>query len=145
MRVSPAWFLCQQACSWIAAGTVLISRITRAQMRVSPTSSSLCTFKLVSESIVVKSLNRVQLFVTSWTAAHQAPHSSLSPRVDSNSCPMSWWYHPIILSLSPPSPPALNLSQHQGLFQWADSSHQVAKVLELQHQSFQWIFKTDFF
>ena len=48
--------------------------------------------------------------------------------------------------LSSPSPPALNLSQHQGLFQWVSSSHQVAKVLELQlqHQSFQWIFRTDF-
>ena len=36
-------------------------------------------------------------------------------------------------------------SQHQGLFQWVSSSHQVAKVLELQlqHQSFQWIFRTD--
>ena len=42
--------------------------------------------------------------------------------------------------------PAFNLSQHQGLFQWVSSSHQVAKVLEfqLQHQSFQWIFRTDF-
>ena len=40
--------------------------------------------------------------------------------------------------LSPPSPPALNLSQHQGLFQWVSSSRQVASVLELQlqHQSF---------
>ena len=45
--------------------------------------------------------------------------------------------------LSSPSPPAFNLSQHQGLFQWAGSSHQVVKVLELQHQSFQWIFRTD--
>ena len=47
--------------------------------------------------------------------------------------------------LSSPSPPALNLSQHQGLFQWVSSSHQVAKVLEfqLQHQSFQWTFRTD--
>ena len=42
--------------------------------------------------------------------------------------------------LSSPSPPAFNLSQHQGLFQRASSSHQVAKVLELQHQFFQWIF-----
>jgi len=42
--------------------------------------------------------------------------------------------------LSSPSPPAVNLSQHQGLSQWIISSHQVAKVLELQHQSFQWIF-----
>ena len=48
-------------------------------------------------------------------------------------------------SLSSPSPPAFNLSQHEGLFQWVSSLHQVAKVLEfqLQHQSFQWIFRTD--
>ena len=48
--------------------------------------------------------------------------------------------------LSCHSPPAFNLSQHQGLFQWVSSSHQVAKVLEfqLQHQSFKWIFRTDF-
>ena len=47
--------------------------------------------------------------------------------------------------LSSPSPPAFNLSQHQGLFQWVSSSHQVAKLLEfqLQHQSFQWTPKTD--
>ena len=47
--------------------------------------------------------------------------------------------------LSSPSPPAFNLSQQQGLFKWVSSSHQVAKVLEfqLQHQSFQWIFRTD--
>ena len=47
-------------------------------------------------------------------------------------------------SLSSPTPPAFNLSQHQGLFQWVHSLHQVAKVLEFQHQSFQWIFRTDF-
>ena len=43
------------------------------------------------------------------------------------------------------SPSALNLSQHQGLFQWVSSLHQVAKLLEfkLQHQSFQWIPRTD--
>ena len=48
--------------------------------------------------------------------------------------------HPLLLFLSP-SPPAVNLSQLQGLFQWVSSSHQVAKVLDLQlqHQSFQWI------
>ena len=48
--------------------------------------------------------------------------------------------------LSSPSPPSVNLSQHQGFFQWGSSLHQVAKVLEfqLQHQSFQWIFRTDF-
>ena len=47
--------------------------------------------------------------------------------------------------LSSPSPPALNLSQHQSLFKWVSSSHQVVKVLEfqLQHQSFQWTPRTD--
>ena len=47
--------------------------------------------------------------------------------------------------LSSPSPPAPNPSQHQGLFQWVSSSHEVAKVLEfrLQHQSFQWTPRTD--
>ena len=50
-------------------------------------------------------------------------------------------FHPLLS----PSPPALNLSQHQGLFKWVSSSHQVAKVLEfqLQHQSFQWAPRTD--
>ena len=48
--------------------------------------------------------------------------------------------------LSSPSPPTFSLSQHQGLFQWVSSSDQVAKVLEfqLQDQSFQWTFRTDF-
>ena len=48
--------------------------------------------------------------------------------------------------LSSPSLPGINLFEHQGLFQWVSFSHQVAKVLEfqLQHQSFQWMFRTDF-
>ena len=48
--------------------------------------------------------------------------------------------------LSSPSPPAPNPSQHQGLFQSVSSSHQVGKGLEfqLQPQSFQWLFRTDF-
>ena len=49
--------------------------------------------------------------------------------------------HPLLS----PSPPALNLSQHEGLLQWVSSSHEVAKVLEfqLQHQSLQWTPRTD--
>ena len=48
--------------------------------------------------------------------------------------------------LSSPSPPAPNPSQRQSLFQWVNSSHEVARVLEfqLQHQSSQWMFRTDF-
>ena len=50
--------------------------------------------------------------------------------------------HPLLS----PFPPLFNLSQHQGLFKWVSSLHQVTKGLELQlqHQSFQWIFRTDF-
>ena len=50
--------------------------------------------------------------------------------------------HPLSSSL----PPAPNSSQHQSLFQWVNSSREVAKVLEfqLQHRSFQWILRTDF-
>ena len=51
-------------------------------------------------------------------------------------------FHPLFY----PSPPTLNLSQHQGPFWWVSSLHQVARILEfqLQHQCFQWIFTTDF-
>ena len=71
---------------------------------------------------------------------------SPSPRVHPNPCPWSWWCHPTISSFVGPSLPAFILSQHQGLFQQVSSSHQVAKVLkfQLQYQSFQWIFRTDF-
>ena len=49
--------------------------------------------------------------------------------------------HPLLSS----SPPVSNPSQHQGLFHWVNSSHEVAKGLEfhLQHQSFQWTPRTD--
>ena len=72
------------------------------------------------------------------------PCPSPPPGVHSDSCPSSQWCHPTISSS--PSPLALNLSQHQDLFQWVSSLHQVAKVVELQpqDQSFQWIFRVDF-
>ena len=70
---------------------------------------------------------------------------SLSPGVCSNSCPLSQWCY---LTISPSAAPlsfCFNLFQNQGVFQWVGSSHQVAKVLELQlqHQSFQWTFRVD--
>ena len=73
------------------------------------------------------------------------PVLSWSLGVCLNSCPLIQWCHPTISS-SPPSPIAFNPSQHQGLFQWVSSSHQVAKVLELQlqHHSFQWKIRIDF-
>ena len=75
----------------------------------------------------VQSLSSVQLFAATWTAAHQASCPSPTPGACSNSCPSSQWCHPTILSSVAPSPPASNLSQHQGLFQWVSSSLQVAK------------------
>ena len=96
--------------------------------------------------ISVQSLSCVRFFVTPWTAAPQASlsitNSQSLPKLMSIESVMPSNY----LILSSPSPPTLNLSQHQGLFRWVSSSHQVVKVLEfqLQHQSFQWIFRTDF-
>ena len=76
------------------------------------------------------------------------PCPSPTPEACSNSHPSSQWCHPTTISSSviPFNPTAFNLSQRQGLFQWVSSSYQVAKVLEfqLQCQSFQWIFRTDF-
>ena len=65
------------------------------------------------------------------------PCPSLSLRVFSNSCPSSQWCHPAILSSATHFSSCPQLSQHQGLFQWVSSLHQVAKELELQHQPFQ--------
>ena len=70
----------------------------------------------------------------------RTPCPSPAPGIYSELCPLSRWCHPLLS----PSPPAFNPSQHQGLFQWANSSHEVAKGLEfqLQHQSFQWTPRT---
>ena len=94
---------------------------------------------------IVQSLGHVWLFLTQWTAVQQASLSitvsqSLLKLVSIESMMPS--NHPHLLF--PPSPSTLNLSQHHGLFQWVSSSHQVAKVLDLQHHSFQWIFRVDF-
>ena len=74
-------------------------------------------------------ISRVRLFGTPRISACQASLSITNSRVHSNSCPSSWWSHPAISS---PSPPAPIPSQHQSLFQWVNSSHEVAKVLEFQ-------------
>ena len=93
---------------------------------------------------VVQLLSRIQFSATPWTGAYQAPLSfnislSLLKLVSIESV-MSSNY----LILSSPSPPALTLSQHQSLLQLVSCSHQVAKLLEFQHQSFQWIFRAYF-
>ena len=102
-----------------------------------------CVATWIWWSVVVWLLNPVRLSLTPWTAAHQASLSST----------VSWSLlrfmsvELVILSypLLPASPFAFNLSNHQGLFLWVSSLHQVAKGLEfqLQHQSCQWIFRVD--
>ena len=93
-----------------------------------------------SHSVVSKSLQ-----------PHELQHARLpcpSPTLGacSNECPSSQWCHSTISSSIVPFSPSFSLFQPQNLFQWVNSSHQVAKVLEfqLQQQSFQWIFRTDF-
>ena len=74
------------------------------------------------------------------------PCPSLSPGVCSDSCLLSQWCHPTILSSIIPFSPCPQSFPESGSFQRISSSHQAAKVLELQlqHQSFQWIFRVDF-
>ena len=74
----------------------------------------------------------------------RASKTHVTPRASKTH--VHWVGDAIHLILLFPSPPAFNLSQNQGLFQWVNSSHQVAGILkfQLQHLSFQWIFKTYF-
>ena len=74
------------------------------------------------------------------------PCPSLCPGVCSNSGPLSQWCHPTISSSVTPFSSCPQSFPASGFFQWVGSLHQVAKVLEfqLQHQSFQWIFRVDF-
>ena len=85
--------------------------------------------------VVVQLLSCVQLFASPWTTACWASLPSPSPRVCSNSCSLRWWCHPTISSsVIPFFSSCLQSFQHQGLFSWVASLHQVAKVLELQLQ-----------
>ena len=90
--------------------------------------------------------SRTQLFPAPWAAELQASLSITSSQSLLRLMSITLVMPSNHLILSSPSPPTFNPSQHQGLFQWVSSSHQVAKILEfqLQHQSFQWIFRTDF-
>ena len=93
--------------------------------------------------VVVQSLSRVRFIATPWTATFQV--SVLHPLPELTQTHVHWVSYAIQPSrpLLSPSLPAFSLSQHQGLFQWVGSLHQVARVecwsFNLQHQSFQWI------
>ena len=84
------------------------------------------TLMLLSHKVMSDSLRPHRLQHT------RLPCPPLSPRVCSDSCPLSRWCHPTISSSVVPSPAIPNPSQHHSLFQWVNSSHEVAKVLEFQ-------------
>ena len=126
----------------VTTGFTFIHNIKRKREFTSSGSS------LVSQEISllssVQSLSRVRLFATPRIAARQASLSITNSRSLLKLMPIESVMPSSHLILSSPSPPAPNPSQHQGLFQWVNSSHEVAKVLEfqLQHQSFQWTPRT---
>ena len=86
---------------------------------------------------VVQSLIHVQLFATLWTAAYLVP--VLHYLLDFTQTHVLWVSDAIQPShpLSPPSPPALSLSQHQGLFQWIRTiAHQAPLSLDFCKQGY---------
>ena len=95
-----------------------------------------CQFSSVTQSCLTLWLHGLQ--------HARPPCPSPTPRVYSNSCPLSWWCHPTIWSSVIPFSSHLQSFPASGSFLWVSSSHQVVKVLEfqLQHQSFQWIIRT---
>ena len=96
----------------------------------------------------VQSLSYVEVFATPWITAHQASLSfnSSRPLLKLMSVELVMPSNHLILCRPLLLLPQSSKTQHQSLFQWVSSLHQVAKVLELQlqHQSFQWLFRTDF-
>ena len=124
-------------CKVVSQETKAISYKTKYATTSWPSNGSLGTYSREIKTCdhtyalsSVQSLSRVQLFVAPRTAARQAsPCPSPTPGVAPNPRPLSRWRHPPSPPL--PLPPALHLSQHQGLFQRVSSPHQVAWVLEL--------------
>ena len=103
----------------------------------------------VSQSVQsVQLLSHGRLFATPWTAPCQASCLSPTPRVYSNSCPLSRWCHPMISSSVIPFSSCLQSFPASGLFQWVSSSHEVAKVLGVSASAsalpmnIQWTFRT---
>ena len=118
-----------------------------APLKTIPNLRSPRVFPKVTSLTSVSSVqfSHVQLFATPWTEAGKAFLSITNSwsLLKLMSIESVMPFNHLILSHSPP---AFKLCQHQGLFKWVSSSHQVAKVLEFQpqHQFFQWIFRTDF-
>ena len=126
----------------------LTSKCTNTRFLLRPLSHPPLIPPLSVQFSSVQLLSHVRLFVTPWTAACQA---SLSITNSRSSLKLMSIIHRVGDAIQPshplpsPSPPAPNPSQHQSLFQWVNTSHEVAKLLEfqLQHHSFQRTPRTD--
>ena len=123
---------------WIQASSFHF--LTQISGCVSSSASSCLVLKLVQLLSHVRLCNPMDCSTPGFPVHHQLPELA------------QIHVHRVSDAIKPPhslsslSPPAFNLSQHQGLLQWVSSSYHVAKVLEfqLQNQLFQWIFKTEF-
>ena len=122
--------------------------------KVKSLSSTLFAYlcKATQESFWLSSLDYFSCSVMSdFLRPHALQHARLpcplpTPGACPNSCPSSRWCHPTISSSVVPFSSCLQFFPASGLLQWVTSLHQMAKVLELQlqHQPFQWTFRTDF-
>ena len=151
-RINPSVLLEVKFITIVAIWLVFINYFHTLKLGIYTTMKGIAFNHLLSQSwcCYYYSVQFSRSLVSDSLQPHESQHArppcpSPTPGVHSDSCPLSQWCHPAISSSVVPSLPALNLSQHQGLFEWASSSHQVAKVLEfqLQHQSFQWTSRTD--
>ena len=136
------WQLFLNCCQYLSNGRHFGHNALNVNLVFGTTPSALYVFSVAhrrilytGKNIIYDQFNCVQLFVTPWTVGFPVHHQLLELAQThvhrfSDAIQPS---HP----LSSPSPPAFNLSQHQGLFQGVTSSHQVAKVQELQLHSFQ--------
>ena len=130
---SGLWIRWGLTCSCYSPVTVDPKRAPSKPSTHKPSSQSVSWESLFSCSVESNS-------ATPWTAAHQASLSlTISWSFSKFMCiesvvPSNHLISAVLFSF------AFSLSQHQGFFQWVDSSHQVTKVLEFQHQSFQWVF-----
>ena len=100
-----------------------------------------------AHSVQFSSVTQSCLILLSHELQHTRPPCPWpTPWVYSNSCPLSRWCHPTISSSVVPFSSCIQSFPASGTFKWVSSSHQVAKGLEfqIQHQSFQWLFRTDF-
>ena len=125
---------------FLCLATLLKTYYSFVKCYISPCSNHIFELPVAKCSLVFNQFSSVQFscsVVSDSLRPHESQHArppgpSSTPRVHSDSSPSSPWCHPVISSSVIPSPPAPNPSQHQSLFQWVNSLHEVAKVLEFQ-------------